>query len=90
LGKKGLVVRMMAEADLEVALDWAAAEGWNPGLHDAQCFYAADPDGFLLGELDGVPVGSVSAVRYGSGFGFLGLYIVRPERRGQGFGLALW
>lgn len=90
MGDKGLVVRMMAEADLEVALDWAAAEGWNPGLHDAQCFHAADPDGFLLGELDGVPVGSVSAVRYGSGFGFLGLYIVRPERRGQGFGLALW
>ena len=87
---KGLVVRRMSEADLERALDWAAAEGWNPGLHDAHCFYAADPDGFLLGEFDGAPVGCVSAVRYGPDFGFLRLYIVKPERRGQGFGLKLW
>ena len=81
---KRLVVRAMTEADLALALEWAAAEGWNPGLNDAHCFYAADPQGFFVGELDGVPVGCVSAVRYGSGFGFLGLYIVKPEHRGQG------
>ena len=87
---KGLVVRRMTEADLTRALDWAAAEGWNPGLNDARCFYAADFEGFFLGELDGVPIGCVSAVRYGSGFGFLGLYIVKAEYRGRGFGLELW
>jgi ribosomal protein S18 acetylase RimI-like enzyme len=80
----------MTEADLALALEWAAAEGWNPGLHDARSFYAADPQGFLLGELDGAPAGSVSAVRYGADFGFLGLYIVRPEFRGRGFGVKLW
>jgi ribosomal protein S18 acetylase RimI-like enzyme len=87
---KSFVVRKMAEADLALALEWAAAEGWNPGLHDAHCFYAADPQGFFVGERDGVPIGCVSAVRYGSGFGFLGLYIVKAEHRGQGFGLELW
>jgi hypothetical protein len=87
---KDLVVRNMTEADLALALEWAAAEGWNPGLHDAQCFYAADPEGFFVGERDGAPIGCVSAVRYGSGFGFLGLYIVKGEHRGQGFGLELW
>jgi GNAT superfamily N-acetyltransferase len=80
----------MSEADLALALEWAAAEGWNPGLHDAHCFYSADPQGFFVGERDGLPIGCVSAVRYGSGFGFLGLYIVKAEHRGQGFGLALW
>jgi ribosomal protein S18 acetylase RimI-like enzyme len=80
----------MNEADLALALEWAAAEGWNPGLDDARSFYAADPDGFLLGELDGRPVGSVSAVRCESGFGFLGLYIVKAEFRGRRFGLELW
>jgi ribosomal protein S18 acetylase RimI-like enzyme len=90
MGDKLFVVRRMTEADLKLALGWAAAEGWNPGLNDAHCFYAADPQGFLIGELDGVPIGCVSAVRYGSGFGFLGLYIVKPEHHGQGFGLELW
>jgi hypothetical protein len=87
---KRLVLRRMTEADLALALEWAAAEGWNPGLHDAHCFYAADPEGFFLAELDGAPIGCVSAVRYGSGFGFLGLYIVKLEHRGHGFGLKLW
>ena len=87
---KRLVLRRMTEAELALALEWAVAEGWNPGLHDANCFYAADPEGFFLAELDGAPIGCVSAVRYGSRFGFLGLYIIKAEHRGQGFGLELW
>ncbi|MDW8370202.1 MAG: GNAT family N-acetyltransferase [Geminicoccaceae bacterium] len=75
---------------VRLMLDWAAAEGWNPGLEDAEPFYATDPDGFLLARLDGVPVGSISVVRYPGDFAFLGFYIVRPEHRGRGFGMALW
>lgn len=86
----GATIRTMRPDELPLALDWAAAEGWNPGLSDAACFLAADPEGFLIAELDGTPIGCVSAVRYGDGFGFLGFYIVRPEYRGQGHGLALW
>lgn len=69
---------------------WAEAEGWNPGRHDGPCFYDADPGGLLLAELAGEPVASISCVRYGDGYGFLGIYIVRPEYRGRGFGLRLW
>jgi ribosomal protein S18 acetylase RimI-like enzyme len=76
--------------DLGLALDWAAAEGWNPGLDDAAPFFAADPQGFLVGEVEGKPAAIVSLVRYGAGFGFLGFYIVHPERRGKGYGLAMW
>lgn len=86
----GLAIRVMTQADLALALAWAAEEGWNPGLRDAVCFHGADPNGYFLAELDGEPVGSISAVRYAESFGFLGLYIVRPQFRGRGYGMALW
>lgn len=83
-------VRVMSAIDLARALDWAAAEGWNPGLDDARAFQIADPRGFLVGLLDGRPVGCVSVVRYGDDFGFLGFYITPPEARGRGYGIQLW
>ncbi len=83
-------IRSMARPELDLALAWAAAEGWNPGVHDAQCFHAADPNGFLIGLLGDQPVAVISVVRYGSRFGFLGLYIVQPAFRGRGYGLRLW
>lgn len=83
-------IRPMTRAEIDLALDWAADEGWNPGLHDADGFHAADPAGFLLGLLDGKPVASISAVSYGADFGFIGFYIVRAPYRGRGYGLRLW
>ncbi|WP_439862238.1 GNAT family N-acetyltransferase [Pseudomonas sp. MBLB4136] len=80
----------MRRTELDIAIDWAAAEGWNPGQHDADSYYAADPDGFLIGLLGDEPVAVISVVKYGVGFGFLGFYIVKPQYRGQGYGLQIW
>ncbi|MCB1866805.1 MAG: GNAT family N-acetyltransferase [Chromatiales bacterium] len=78
-----------SRAEVDIAVDWAAAEGWNPGLGDAEAYYRADPSGFLIGRLHGEPVATISAVRYGD-FGFMGFYIVRPAERGRGLGIAIW
>ena len=83
-------VRTMGRADLDRALDWAAAEGWNPGFDDARAFQAADPLGFFMGWRESEPAAAISVVAYDPGFAFVGLYLVRPEYRGRGFGLALW
>lgn len=83
-------IRNMRGDEVAIAIEWAADEGWNPGLHDAACFHAADPDGFLVAECGGEPVGCISAVSYAGRFGFIGLYIVRPDWRGRGIGLRLW
>ncbi len=85
-----LEIRPLTREEMSLSIEWAAREGWNPGLYDAECFYAADPAGFLVGKLHGEPIGCISAVRYGDEFGFIGLYIVLPEFRGRGFGIQLW
>jgi ribosomal protein S18 acetylase RimI-like enzyme len=85
-----LRITQLTGNEISLAIDWAAAEGWNPGLHDAACFAAADPAGFFAGWIDDVPVATISVVKYGATFAFLGLYIVKPAYRGRGYGLALW
>jgi hypothetical protein len=85
-----VTVRSLERAELPVALDWAAAEGWNPGLHDADAFFAADPDGFFGLDVDGELAVTVSVVRYDPGFAFMGFYICRPDQRSHGFALTLF
>jgi hypothetical protein len=80
----------MRPDEITITVNWAEAEGWNPGLADEACFAAADTDGFLIGELDGAPAATVSCVRYGTSFAFLGFYIVREDLRGRGHGLRIW
>ncbi|HYI17925.1 MAG TPA: GNAT family N-acetyltransferase [Solirubrobacteraceae bacterium] len=87
----GTRIRVMERSEVDLAIDWAAREGWNPGLADAAAFHAADPEGFLISEdEDGTPVACLSAVRQGDALGFVGFYVVVPERRGQGHGIAIW
>ena len=76
----------MSRQELDQAVELAASEGWNPGLHDADCFYEADPAGFFVAMADGEPVGSVSAVAYDDKFGFAGFFIVKKEWRENGIG----
>ena len=83
----GYRVRTMEPQEVALAVDWAAKEGWYPGLHDANCFCAADPDGFLIGLLVDEPVATIAVVKYGTSFGF---YIVAPAHRGLGYGTKIW
>lgn len=85
-----LRIRTMRPDEISIAVDWAAAEGWNPGFRDAPCFSLVDPDGFLIGELDGAPAATISCVNYSTSFAFLGFYIVREDLRGRGHGLRIW
>ena len=84
-----LHIRRMKPDDLQLAIAWAGQEGWNPGLHDAEPFFAADPQGFFIAELDGEPVGTASAVAYDDHYGFLGFYIVKEAQRHLGIGTQL-
>lgn len=82
--------RPLGRSELDVVLDWAAAEGWNPGIHDADAFWAADANGFVGMERDGELIGSGAVVSYDGQAGFMGLFIMRPDCRGRGLGRQLW
>ena len=83
-------IRKLDSTECRTMVDWAEAEGWNPGRHDADAFHATDPHGYW-GLFDGdALIATISAVRYPSGFVFVGFYICRKERRGEGLGYRLW
>lgn len=85
------IIRKMTQEEVaSIAIELATMEGWNPGLQDSEAFYAADPDGFLVGILNGEPIACISAVRYDDTFGFIGFYIVKKQYRGRGYGLKIW
>lgn len=86
----GLILRAMTRVELDTLVQWAADEGWNPGLHDARIFWDTDPAGFVAAELEGELIGGGSIVSYGGRFGFMGFFIVRPDQRSHGLGRRLW
>ncbi|WP_339776621.1 GNAT family N-acetyltransferase [uncultured Thalassospira sp.] len=83
-------IRRLRENDLSTMLQWAANEGWNPGQDDLLAFWNSDPEGFW-GAFDKKGLACVmSCVTYSADFAFVGFYMCRPDRRGQGLGLRLW
>lgn len=88
------LLRPLRRPELDTLVEWAAAEGWNPGIDDADVFWATDPEGFVAAEIDlgAGPefVGGGSIVRYGRRYGFMGFFIVRQDLRGLGIGTRLW
>lgn len=85
-----LVIRNMTRPEVDELVNWAAREGWNPGRHDAELFWATDPDAFIAADLGGALIGGGAITSYQGAFGFMGFFIIRPEFRGQGLGNSLW
>lgn len=82
-------IRQATRKELDIAVKWAAKEGWNPGLHDAGVFWKTDPKGFYVLEKNGEMIGSVSGVSYSGNYGFGGFFIIKPKYRNQRLGTEL-
>ncbi len=83
-------IRRLTEEEAKTLIGWAKNEGWNPGLFDAERFFAFDPEGFIGCTVDGELAAAISAISYTDTFGFIGLYICRPDMRGKGLGKRVW
>lgn len=87
---KSLTFRKLTFPEFETLVSWAAREGWNPGLHDAELFYETDPEGFYGYFEQNTMIGGGSIVSYNGELGFMGFFIVHPEYRAKGIGNDLW
>ncbi len=85
-----LHIRALTKADLPLVTSWARAEQFAPGRGDVAIYRHTDRQGIWVGCLDGRPIGSIAGVRYNAEYGFIGLFLVQPEYRGQGYGRQLW
>ncbi|MBR9973016.1 GNAT family N-acetyltransferase [Magnetospirillum sulfuroxidans] len=80
----------MRADEVPILEEWAAQEGWNPGLADLAIAHAVDPDAFIALRQGGELVGGGTIFSYSAGFGFMGLFIIRADLRGGGLGAQLW
>ena len=87
---KNYKIRKARYDEMGFIMSMAQNEGWNPGIYDCDSFYNADPDGFFVGVLGDELIAAISAVSYGQDYAFMGLYIVKEEYRGQGYGIEIW
>ena len=86
----GYSIGALRADELPTLWGWVDAEGWNPGLHDLGAAFAVDPDAFVALRHDDALVGTGSVYSYDRAFGFMGLFVLLPDHRGQGVGGILW
>ncbi|MBT6688131.1 MAG: GNAT family N-acetyltransferase [Bacteroidetes bacterium] len=75
---------------LKILVEWAENEGWNPGPLDADVYWSTDTNGFYGIYFSGALIAGGAIVSYNKEFGFMGLFIVKPEFRTYGIGRKLW
>ncbi len=63
-----------------------AREGWRPCVGDIECYLQLDPTGMYVGELNGKPIATHSAIKYADGHCHLGSFCVEREYRNLGYG----
>lgn len=70
------------------ALDLMSKEGWAYSEADVRNFLSWEPEGNIVGEMDGIPVAYLTTISYGR-FGWVGNVVVREDLRGTGLGRSL-
>ena len=83
-------IRPLEAGDIAQVTEWARAEGFCPGEGDVAIYRQTDRQGLWVGWLEDAPIGCIAGVRYSQSYGFVGLFLVKPEHRGRVYGVQLW
>ena len=85
-----ITFRTMRRDDIAAGLSLCRAAGWNQLSRDWQLFLNLSPDDCRVAVDDsGKVVGTVTTVRYGDHFSWIGMVLVDPQSRRQGIGMKL-
>lgn len=86
----GHTIGPMRDDEVATLRSWAAIEGWNPGTSDVDVARVLDPDAFIALRDGSELIGGGTILRIAPRLGFMGLFIVRSDRRSNGLGRVLW
>ena len=81
-------IQQMKYDEFVVAYDIAHLQGWHTGKNDHKTI--TDIDGFFSLRMKGEIIAVIACIKYGVSYAHIGLYIVKEEYRGKGFGFTLW
>jgi N-acetylglutamate synthase-like GNAT family acetyltransferase len=84
-----LLIRRASAKDLDFITRQAIMEGRHIGQYDNSSAFAFDPQGFLVGEVNGKVVGCSSSITYPNHSSFLGRVLVNKSHRCKGYGQKL-
>jgi GNAT superfamily N-acetyltransferase len=86
---ENVVIRRMAESDVPAGMRLRELAGWNQTEQDWRRFLRLEPDGCFVA-CDGQEIcGTVTTLKYGERFGWIGMILVDPAKRGRGIGTHL-
>jgi len=79
MGNVNVTIRNCTASEMPLIQQLSLIDSRNPGQNDSDLFFRVDSNGFFIAVNDTNVVGSISAVSYDAGFGFIGLHFVMPE-----------
>ncbi len=83
-------IRPLQDSDIHHVTRWSRIEGFAPGTGDVGIYKHTDQQGLWIGSIGTTPIGCIAGIRYNQLYGFIGLFLVKKEHRGHGYGLKLW
>ena len=84
-----VAIQTLSVTDIDAAFALSAAEGWNQTPADWRRLVELEPDGCFAIRDEGKLVGTVTTTTYADTLAWIGMMIVRNDRRRQGIGVTL-